>query len=140
MKKLFYRAIVLKRAMLAEDYQNPPEDVAKLNKELDELLAVDVAGFHQKEQAFINRLIRNRQSIFTFLIYPNVPPDNNGSERAIRNVKVKTKVSGQFRNPEGKGAERFARIRSVIDTTIKNGQDVFLALKCLANIQSANST
>ncbi|MDR2809942.1 MAG: hypothetical protein LBB84_05210, partial [Tannerellaceae bacterium] len=60
--------------------------------------------------------------------------------RAIRNVKVKTKVSGQFRNPEGKGAERFARIRSIIDTAIKNEQDVFVALKCLANIQSTNST
>jgi hypothetical protein len=80
------------------------------------------------------------QSIFTFLLYANVPPDNNASERAIRNVKVKTKVSGQFRNPEGKGAERFARIRSVIDTTLKNGQDVFLALKCMANIQITNST
>jgi hypothetical protein len=65
---------------------------------------------------------------------------DNGSERAIRNVKVKTKVSGQFRNKEGKGAERFARIRSVIDTTLKNGQDVFFALKCLANIQITNTT
>ncbi|MDR3142288.1 MAG: transposase, partial [Tannerellaceae bacterium] len=80
------------------------------------------------------------QSIFTFLLYPHVPPDNNGSERAIRNVKVKTKVSGQFRNREGKGADRFARIRFVIDTTIKNGQDVFTALKCLADIQCMNTT
>ncbi|MDR1666286.1 MAG: IS66 family transposase, partial [Bacteroidales bacterium] len=90
MKELIYRAIALKRTMLAEDYQNPPEEVAKLNRELDELLTVDISGFHQKEQAFINRLQKHRQSIFTFLIYPNVPPDNNGSERAIRNVKVKT--------------------------------------------------
>ena len=129
-----------KHAMLAEDYQNPPENVAKLNRELDELLAVDASKFHKKEQAFINRLNKHRQSIFTFLVYPNVPADNNASERAIRNVKVKTKVSTQFRNAEGKGAERFARIRSVIDTTIKNGQDVFCALHCLANIQVTNST
>jgi hypothetical protein len=46
----------------------------------------------------------------------------------------------QFRNSERKGAERFAGIRSVIDTTLKNGQDVFFALKCLANIQITNST
>jgi hypothetical protein len=139
-KDLLYRAIVLKRTMLAEDYRNPPEEVALLNRELDEQLAVDVAGFHQKEQAFIRRLQKHRQSIFTFLIYPNVPPDNSGSQRAIRNVKVKTKVSGQFRNAEGKGAERFARIRSVIDTTFKNGQDVFFALKCMAHIPVTNST
>jgi transposase len=140
MKELLYRAIALKRAMSAEDYQNPSEEVAKLNKDLDVLLSTDVSGFHRKEQAFIKRLQKHRQSIFTFLIYPIVPPDNNGSERAIRNVKVKTKVSGQFRNTEGKGAERFARIRSVIDTTIKNGQDVFTALICLAKIESVNST
>jgi hypothetical protein len=77
---------------------------------------------------------------FNFSYIPQFPPDNNASERAIRNVKVKTKVSCQFRNSEGKGAARFARIRSVIDTTIKNGQDVFFALKCLANIQLKNST
>jgi hypothetical protein len=59
---------------------------------------------------------------------------------AIRNVKVKTKVSGLFRNTEGKGAERFARIRSVIDTTVKNGQDVFAALECLAEIECVDST
>jgi transposase len=140
MQSLLYRAIDLKRIMLVEDYQNPPEEVAKLNEELDELLAVDTSGFHKKEQAFINRLKTHRQSIFNFLIYLNVPPDNNGSERSIRNVKVKTKVSGQFRNAEGKGAERFARIRSIIDTTIKNGQNVFYALKCMSNMKIANST
>jgi hypothetical protein len=68
MKELIYRAIALKRIMLAEDYQNPPEEAAKLNKELDELLAVDISGFHQKEQVFINWLQKHRQSIFTFLI------------------------------------------------------------------------
>jgi hypothetical protein len=29
-----------------------------------------------------------------------------------------------------KGAQRFAKIRSVIDTAIKNGQPVFPALAC----------
>jgi len=57
------------------------------------------------------------------------------SEKAIRNMKVKTKVSGQFRNKAGKGADRYAKTRSVIDTTIKNGQDVYTALFCLANGQ-----
>jgi transposase len=139
-KDLLYRSLALKRSLLAGDCQNPPEEIAKLNWELDALLAVDITRFHKKEQAFITRLRKHRQSIFTFLLHPNVPPENNGSERAIRNVKVKTKVSGQFRNAEGKGADRFARIRSVIDTTIKNGQDVFTALKCLADIQCVNST
>ena len=60
---------------------------------------------------------RERQNLFTFLYIENVPPDNNGSERAVRNIKVKQKISGQFKID--KTAQNFAQIRSVIDTTIK---------------------
>ena len=121
MKEVFKRAIELKKIMTKNDYLNPSQEVTDINTELDELLRIDYSKFHSKEQAFVKRLIKHRQSIFTFLTHPDVPPDNNASERAIRNVKVKTKVSGQFRNKEGKGADRYAKIRSVIDTTIKNG-------------------
>jgi len=44
---------------------------------------------------------------------------------------VKTKVSGQFRNQEGKGADRYAKIHSVVDATIKNGQDIYEAFLAL---------
>jgi transposase len=141
MKKLFKRAIELKRTMIINDYLSTPMEVIKMNEELDELLKVDFSKFHPKEQAFLKRLIKHRQSVFTFLTHQYVPPDNNASERAIRNactlrstsVKVKMKVSGGFRNKEGKGAERYAKIRSVVDTTIKNGQDVYEAIIALAN-------
>jgi hypothetical protein len=133
MKTLLQRSIELKNKMTENDYLNPLAEVTKLNEELDELLKIDYSKFHSKEQAFIKRLNKHRQSIFTFLTHPDVPPDNNASERAIRNVKIKTKVSGQFRNKDGKGADRYAKIRSVIDTTIKNGQDVYAALVGLAN-------
>ncbi|WP_394346888.1 IS66 family transposase [Pedobacter nototheniae] len=83
------------------------------------------------KQAFLKRLLKNRNSIFTFLHHLKVPPDNNASERAVRNVKIKTKVSGRFRSHQG--ATRFAIIRSVIDTTIKNTSNVFQAIKILAN-------
>jgi len=133
MKELFLRAIELKKTMTEKAcYLKLPQEVVVLNEELDVLLKTDCSKFHQKEQAFVKRLIKHRQSIFTFLTHSKVPPDNNASERAIRNVKVKTKVSGQFRNADGKGADRYAKIRSVIDTTIKNGQDVYSTLVCLA--------
>jgi len=68
----------------------------------------------------------NKDIILTFLYHQNVPPDNNASERAIRNVKVKSKVSGQFRTE--KGATRFAILRSVIDTTRKSTNNVLYGL------------
>lgn len=132
LKDLFYRAIELKKRLCAQDCLHPREEVSALNHELDGLLKVDCTLFNPKLQAFVKRLVKHRESILTFLTHPDVPYENNASERAIRMVKVKTKVSGQFHNKEGKGADRYARIRSVIDTTIKNGEDVYSALCCLA--------
>ncbi len=63
---------------------------------------------------FYTRMGRERQSLFTFFFIKEVPPDNNASERAIRNVKVKQKISGQFKTE--RTAQNFAKIRSVIDS------------------------
>ena len=106
MKGLFLHALELKNKMTENDYIHPSKEVIQLNKELDELLQKDCSKFHSKERTFIQRLIKHRQSIFTFLLHHNVPPDNNASERAICNMEVKTKVFGQFRNKDGKGTDR----------------------------------
>jgi transposase len=137
MKNLFRRALELKKLMTGDDCKTAQAEVEELERELDGLLTVDATGFHARKRTFIKRLIKHKDSVFTFLHHPNVPPDNNASERAIRNVKVKTKVSGQFRNPEGKGAERFARIRSIIDTAIKNEKNVFSTLEDLVKCRSS---
>ena len=79
----------------------------------------------------LQKKLRNvSRNILCFLRHNKVPPDNNGSERAIRNIKVKQKISGGFRTI--KGADGFAILRSVIDTTIKSGQDVYYALTLIA--------
>ncbi len=75
----------------------------------------------------IKSLTKARDKIFTFLLHPNIPPDNNGSERAIRNVKVKLKVSGQFKTVQG--AEDYAALRSIVDTSRKRGLNEFDSLR-----------
>jgi len=75
-----------------------------------------------------------KNQIFTFLEHPNIPPDNNGTERAIRNVKVKLKVSGQFKSFQG--AKDYASLRSIIDTSRKRGFNEFYSL---SQIISGNS-
>jgi transposase len=133
MNELFHQALALKKSLTPEDYNHPPPEILTLNKELDGLLKVDTSVFHPKLQALVKRLVKQRESVFRFLTRPGTPADNNASERAIQNVKVKTRVSGQFRNKEGRGvADRFARLRSVIDTTVKNGREVYTALQTLA--------
>jgi len=75
----------------------------------------------------VQSLTKAREKIFTFLLYPDVPPDNNGSERAIRNIKVKLKVSGQFKSEDG--AKDYATLRSIVDTSRKRGMNEFGALR-----------
>lgn len=131
LKQLFKDAISYKKQMTVEDYLGTNQKIKRFENQLTELLQIECSGKHKKLRVFIKRLIKNRDAILTFLYHLEVPPDNNGSERAIRNAKVKMKISNQFKSFEF--ANHYAVIRSVIDTTIKNSKNVFDALSCLAN-------
>ena len=131
LKQLFKDAISYKKQMAVEDYLGTNQKIKGFENQLTELLQMECSGKHKKLRAFIKRLIKNRDAVLTFLYHLEVPPDNNGSERAIRNAKVKMKISNQFKSFEF--ANHYAVIRSVIDTTIKNSKNVFDALSCLAN-------
>ena len=71
-------------------------------------------------------LLAKHECVLCFLLESNLPPDNNGSERAIRNIYVKQKISGHFKSLEN--AYVFAIPKPVIDTTIKSGNSVLQAL------------
>ena len=132
MKQLLQEAIQLKSELHPDDYLSPNDKVISIKQQLMELLCTSTAGKQKKVQTFINRLNKNHDSILAFLYHPKVPPDNNGSERSIRNAKVKMKVSGQFKAFEG--AYRFSVLRSVIDTAIKNSQNVLDSLCLLSKM------
>ena len=93
------------------------------------LIELPIYTEDKKLKAFRKRMVKRQNNISPFLYYENVPPDNNASERAIRNVKVKQKVSGFFKT--SKGADQFVMIRSVIDTCLKNNGNVFDALSSI---------
>lgn len=131
LKQVFKDAISYEKEMIIDDYLGANSKVEEFENQLTKLLNIDYSDKHNKLKAFVNRLRKNRDSILTFLYHIEVPPDNNGSERAIRNAKVKMKISNQFKSFDF--ANHYAIIRSVIDTTIKNSKNVFDALSCLAN-------
>ena len=91
---------------------------AELDERLEGLLQEPIVKKHTTAISLQNRLVKFRQHIFTFLYYHQIPPDNNGSEGAICNVKVKQKISGQFKSLAG--TESIVLLRSLIDTAIKN--------------------
>jgi transposase len=132
---LLCQALELKKNMLPTDYIQAVKKRTELEEQLKNMLEQEIDPQHTKLETFKKRIIQHREHLFTFLYYPKIPPDNNASERAIRTFKVKQKVSGLFRSEDG--AKAFAIIRSVIDTTIKNSQNVMQALAIIPLIQKA---
>jgi transposase len=132
-KELLYEAIELKRNLTPVQYLNPILQRDEIIERMSVLLLTSVPKSRKDLCAFHKRIHKYREYVFTFLFHNEVPPDNNASERAIRNVKVKQKVSGQFKTENG--AQFYAVIRSVTDTCIKNGQNVLAAFKTIAVLQ-----
>lgn len=133
-KKILLTSLALKADMSTPDYYGHNLIRAKIEKRLDRLLQYQLPGDFKEMVPFQKRLIKYRQYIFTFLYQPFVPPDNNASERAIRNIKVKQKVSGQFRSTYG--AYGFSVLRSVVDTIIKNKGNVINSLMEIVNLET----
>lgn len=90
------------------------------------LMEEDISHLRYEFRRFKNGLSPYTGYLFLFLEKTNVPPDNNASERAIRPLKVKQKVSGQFKSDEGMDA--FAVIHSIVHTARKKKKDPFLEL------------
>lgn len=111
----------------------PQESCLELLKEFNDILNNKPNPNDKGIYAFYKRMIKYKDYIFNFLYDSNIPPDNNASERAIRNVKVKQKVSGLFKSI--KGAENYAVFRSCIDTTIKQGGKPLATLYSIALTQ-----
>ena len=133
-RAMLRQANKLKKQLTSADYYYPNHQRDLLERELDNLLAETLDPKHKEIITFQKRITRYRDHVFTFLYHPDVPPDNNGSERAIRNVKVKQKISGQFK--VFGAAENFAILRSIIDTAIKNNQNVLQALNVIADYKT----
>jgi transposase len=85
---------------------------AKLDRRLGELLARQPTC---KAGLKLQRMIKKaRLHLFVFITNRDLPPTNNGSERALRPAVTFRKVTNGFRSEWG--AKLYANIRSVIET------------------------
>lgn len=127
-----FNDLILESLKLAKRYKHVPKnELDQIFLKLDKLLKLKINPKWKEIIAFANRMIRYKDFLFNFLSNTAIPPDNNASERAIRNVKVKQKVSGFFKS--FKGAQNYATLRSCIDTAIKQGLNPWDKLYHIAN-------
>ena len=137
LKELFQDAIHKRKTMEWE--MIPRED---LLKSLDALLVEPLYSLHEDFGRLQRSLLKHRDSIFRFLSNPDIPYDNNATERAVRLFKIKQKVSGCFRSDKGADvytqllsiADTYTQLLSITDTAKKNGKSRFQALKLIARI------
>lgn len=128
-KELFYLADQLKKQH-GQLQKNDPRAI-QIENRINQLLIYQIDPKHKDSIKFQNSLKNSRDRLFPFLYHEKVPPDNNASERAIRNIKVKSKVSGQFIA----GQQAYCVIRSIIDTCIKGGHNIIDNLTNIATKQ-----
>lgn len=83
----------------------------------------------RKYNALARRLRDRQDDYLRFTQDWRIPPDNNGSERDIRMIKLRQKVSGCLRSLTG--ARQFCAIRSYLSTAAKHGQHFFDVLVML---------
>jgi transposase len=127
-KELLSKTLKLRHVAFQRNkaFQKKETQTQELEQELNHLLAITISkNTASKTHTFQKSMIKHRNYLFPCLYDLDVPPDNNASERAIRNIKVKQKISGQFKS----GQHTFCVLRSIIDTLRKRELDVFFFLK-----------
>lgn len=66
--------------------------IAAIKDRLDRLLNESGVHLHENFQMFKNGHFKCKDYLFTCLHNPDVPYDNNASERGIRKIEVKQKI------------------------------------------------
>lgn len=140
MKELFNEYVHKRKELIDKNIDHFSEEefdefVSKINEYLllgvEEHLNDSEVYYADKEAALLIRLMEYRDNYIYWTLDFNLPFTNNLSERALRGIKSKMKVSGQFQNVTN--AEYYAVIRSYIETCYRNNVNGHEALVRLMN-------
>jgi len=86
------------------------------------LQALGLFKISKKADGMIRNLVRFEAQLWTFLQNPSLPIHNNQQESALRPLVLKRLIS--FGNDTVAGADRLAKLMSIIETLKRQGRDV----------------
>lgn len=131
LQHLFQKAIRLNQT-LSRASPHFSHAVRQVKERCAALLTAPLPPEQRETRTLLRALLKHHEKLFVFLDVPGVPATNNSSEQAVRNLKVKQKVSTGFRT--WKGAEHFVIIRSLIETCLKRGLSIFHAFQVMGEL------
>lgn len=99
------------------DYQR---QCAALEENFDAFLEQNASITNETATRLLNRLLKQRKHLFTFLYHPDVPADNNQAERDLRPAVVIRKTQGCNKTPHG--ARKHAVLTSISATLRKQNR------------------
>lgn len=111
---------------LRKDGNITQRKIKVLKTKMKNLLGESLTHLDEEFERFKKGILKVKDYLFTFLSNPLVPYDNNASERGVRKIKIKQKVSGCFRSDGG--ADDFVKLHSIAETAMKNGNSKFNAI------------
>lgn len=146
MQKLLSRSYKAKSKLLKQGIGCAPKEMLdNLYRQYDRILekAFSRNPYHEpkarkrgrpkkgKVLSLIERLRDLKDDVLRFFTDFRVPFSNNIGEKSFRLSKLKMKIAGTFRSPDG--GSNFCTVFSIIDTVRKNGGNAFKALVQLFN-------
>ncbi len=136
MKNFLLSLKEMKRRKVEQGINNVTEqDFQKYSIRFDEIVERGVKEnkktkskyYRQEEKKLLNRLNKYKLNHLLFVKNFEIPFDNNLSERELRHVKSKQKISGHFKSIEG--AQSYLDIKSIIITCKKVEKDFYTTIK-----------
>jgi transposase len=92
-------------------------------------LATPYVGANLPQSTLCKRLLQFESELFTFVEYPQVPPDNNAAERSIRPRVIARKISGGTRTSTG--SVTMVVLSSLFATWHLRGQECLQACRAM---------
>ena len=140
LKKLLFEINKKRKQSISQDINCfTDEEIKNYEMKYDEIIAlskkenenINSSFYKSKAKTLSNRCEKYKENHLAFIKDFNVPFDNNLSERELRIIKTKTKVSGGFRSEDG--CENYCNIISIINTAKKRNINPFKAIISVFN-------